>query len=961
MFLFSLSNPSFAGSPENWHLRNADVTVKYQIIDENKLLGIGALDKKTNKFVLKENTAEIFVSDDAIKFITRGKDVLVGLYSRQNILLVSRNGTSWSTSRARPRGNITGIAYGKGIFIAVSWTGAIASSADGVEWVTRQKPKKGTTFEGISFGNDVFVAVSFGSAVAISNDGIMWKTVYPRMPKLAKIVFGKGVFVAAGGGTQKIFSSVDGRNWTVRYSAENPLHGDIAFGKDRFVTVVQDAEGCSIVTSSDGIVWKESTNLRKKWLRTVAYGNGMFVAVGVNGLMLTSPNGITWSERGSLTSMHLDQIIWADNRFNVPEGNGMMLSSADGVTWMKRPLKMPDGITRTVQGKNPFTAMAYGNSRYVAVRQGRIVTSSDGISWNESAPAGAQLRGIAYGKGIFVSVGERGTVLTSGDGISWVKRTSGSSSDDLSAVAFGNGAFLAAASGNLVLLSEDGITWNAMETDLKNKNLVSLSFKRETYCGEDESGSVSSTRDGQHWGGSVLCDRGRSISFVNNTFWAAFESGVLMTSRNGLSWDKRFLPQDMLPYRLIYGNGRYVALGNDGKVLVSRDGAAWSQATSGAASAPRQKRLYGRDVAYGNNVFVMTGPDSSLLTSTDGATWTISYTEANVIFYRILYAQGTFVAVGSNGRILTSPDGRRWSNRSVPIQETLMSIAHGNGTFVAVGNNNGLIVTSKDGVQWTRQASGNSHDYFSAVIFGNGAFIISGGDRDTYVSSDGITWKRTPSRGYQPQAYGNGMFISLGNYDSISISLDGITWEKKYIGSVVSKGFAYGNKLSVALNPDGDILVSPDEDSWTLVTPDPSPDNMQLSGVAYGKGRFVAIGPGGAILTTEDGTTWRLQHAGTTKRLTSIAYGNDVFVATGDSPNSKNDGYDGTVMTSSDGAAWRESSTGPVKSLYGATYRNGKFSIAEEGGRSLYSDDGLTWEANYLKPPGAYGGWRTFC
>src|SRR5439155_9986335 len=46
--------------------------------------------------------------------------------------------------------------------------------------------------------------------------------------------------------------------------------------------------------------------------------------------------------------------------------------------------------------------------------------------WRNPLPQGNALRGIAYGNGTVVAVGDNGTILSSGNGDSWTLETSGS-------------------------------------------------------------------------------------------------------------------------------------------------------------------------------------------------------------------------------------------------------------------------------------------------------------------------------------------------------------------------------------------------------------------------------------------------------------------------------------------------------------------------------------------------------
>lgn len=67
-----------------------------------------------------------------------------------------------------------------------------------------------------------------------------------------------------------------------------------------------------------------------------------------------------------------------------------------------------------------------------------------------------------------------------------------------------------------------------------------------------------------------------------------------------------------------------------------------------------------------------------------GSTWTLQ-TSASYPLNGVAYGNGTFVAVGEDGTILTSRDGRNWTRQTSGTSKDLDGVAYGNGTFVAVG------------------------------------------------------------------------------------------------------------------------------------------------------------------------------------------------------------------------------------------------------------------------------------
>jgi hypothetical protein len=216
-----------------------------------------------------------------------------------------------------------------------------------------------------------------------------------------------------GGGT--IAERHEGSEWEVAVVAIDRIRG-IAHGAPGFAAV-GDAWAAS---SSDGREW-ELHELPTVWpLHSVAWGDGVFVAVGDEGTLLTSADGWVWEEQWSTTTADLERIAWAGNRFIAVGGGGTILSSADSVNWG------PDLSASTAH----LYGVAGGEEVAVAVGEGgTILATTDGSYW--FAPltgVEADLRGVAWNGHHFAAVGvEPGAggaageavVLASADGLHW--------------------------------------------------------------------------------------------------------------------------------------------------------------------------------------------------------------------------------------------------------------------------------------------------------------------------------------------------------------------------------------------------------------------------------------------------------------------------------------------------------------------------------------------------------------
>src|SRR5690606_38234663 len=149
----------------------------------------------------------------------------------------------------------------------------------------------------------------------------------------------------------------------------------------------------------------------------VAYGNGLWVAVGAKGTILTSTNGTSWTGRSSGTTNNLNTVAYGNGLSVAGGDSGTIRTSTNGTSWTSR-----SGGTR-----NNLNTVAFGIGLWVAVgASGTILTSTNGTSWTaRSSGTTNHLNPVAYGIGLWVAVGANGTILTSTNGTSWTSRTSG--------------------------------------------------------------------------------------------------------------------------------------------------------------------------------------------------------------------------------------------------------------------------------------------------------------------------------------------------------------------------------------------------------------------------------------------------------------------------------------------------------------------------------------------------------
>jgi hypothetical protein len=434
----------------------------------------------------------------------------------------------------------------------------------------------------------------------------------------------------------------------------------------------------------------------------------------------------------------------------------------------------------------------------------------------------------------------------------------------------------------------------------------------------------------------------RSVTFGNGSFVAVGDSGTIVSSSDGIKWTLRHCELEGTDYRLAgitYGKG-FVAVGSsisDGSqaVVTSTDGMSWARAPLGTNNFDMN------GIAFGNGQFVAIGNADVIGTSPDGVHWTQHQSGLGLYgLSSIVYGGGQFVAVGDTA-ILTSPDGVNWVKRPSGLVNTtnttslLTGITYGAGRFVAVGDvfpgNSVSVLTSTDALNWVKRPVLNVSLYPFAVSYGNGEFVIVA-ERGILTSPDAVSWSlSTPERDPFAVTYASGQFVAVGDAGTIITSTDGMNWVQRQSRSPDElNSVAYGKGRFVAdvsAEPRAPVIaISSNLTTWVQTGPESFPAGwLWLSRVAYAGGRFFALGVavsvggyvGGYLASSTDGETWVTSVIDPTWSVSAVAYGQNQFVAVGDS-----------ILTSVDAISWTnqqvvDMTNSPV--FGGVAFGNGQF------------------------------------
>lgn len=234
----------------------------------------------------------------------------------------------------------------------------------------------------------------------------------------------------------------------------------------------------------------------------------------------------------------------------------------------------------------------------------------------------------------------------------------------------------------------------------------------------------------------------------------------------------------------------------------------------------------GHSLAYGNGIFVAVGNNGQVSTSPDGTNWTSrtsGFGASQVLC--VAFGAGTFMIGGLNKLLSTSTDGITWTAQTLPAgwgaTDDVNEVAYGNGTWVAVGQTGVVASSTNAGVSWTARTSGLGAVLLDHVIYGAGTFVITAlASASIAISVDqGATWSTVvPDAAFTAGgsiAYGNGYFVCRNNTPGdIYRSRDARVWVRHAVGPTVSGNITFTNGFF--FNPvSNDIRQSADGLLWT--------------------------------------------------------------------------------------------------------------------------------------------------
>jgi hypothetical protein len=928
------------------------------------------------------------------------------------ILAVSANGVTWTRKPISLKTNVRAIAYGNGAYVAGGDGGYVAFSteANANTWANAACTNTVAYISAIAYGSVnniptfVYAANTTGSALALSIDnGNNWTLSTnngyqaPAFRDYTSIAFGSNTFVA-GNSTGNVSVSADGNTWFNYFTGSRQITG-MSFANGVFIlgdsdgiirhcspqniNVANGWSGLPTAQNTMGVTYFNNTYVviantqiytspnANVWFRTIdgkgrsgftykgiANSSNLAVVVGDFGYIRTSPNGNIWSTLANTGTGGIQYGLAYGNGIYVSGGaSGNLATSTDGVHWAS--------INATTSQIN---AVYYANGLFLyGTSGGGVASSTDGVNWTGASNTTQTMYGAAYGNNAYVIVGGAGIILRSANGQYWANQVSTSTSQ-WNAVNYGNNLFMAVGTSGNIATSTDGNTWvKRFAATANSLYAVGYGGTSSLYVYAGASGNLATSTDANTWT-SRTSNTTSQINAIaangSNLFVYGAAGGNIASSTDGITWFPRTSGQTQTYYAALFANGVFLIGGGSGNLISSTDGTTWTARTSNTSS---QINALGYDSK--NRIYFYAGVNGAYGTSTDGTTWYANTSETTTTIQAVAYGAGnanTAVYTGVGGIIRFSANTVKWSGAA--NGNDIYAFTFGNGQYVMIGN--GIARTSPDGIYWTTRTTATANAYYVAA-YGANLYVAGGASGNMSSSTDGITWTAIASPNAGSNAiysliYANNIFMYGAAGSNVATSTDAVTWTPRSSGlpntgyqirgiaftsnanTFMYVGTAVGTSIATATSVDSGV-------NWTLKYPTSNLSAPSCYAIVYGNNEFVTVGttavqygPATPLKSSNNGNTW--SGTKTNANLTSVTFGNNLFVAVG---------ANGTVLTSGNGITWNVTNAnitsrfvtgpfGPANTLNAvalnfATYTNNLFFIGGEEGLFRYSSDGVTW------------------
>ncbi|UJF34090.1 stalk domain-containing protein [Paenibacillus hexagrammi] len=465
------------------------------------------------------------------------------LLTAGSYILTSSDLYDWTVHDPGIKGELAGLAFHGGQFVAVGWDGALGMGEN--------KPRLTgivyTSTDGINW-SEVVLDASLGST------DVEWAKKELDYNGFAYIdmntILWDGNQFVVGGNMGIVLTSPDGRNWKVEKESEgsfNPMSyvkyagmgadiHKISYDGSRYVAVGNNG---TILTAGKLDDWQVAAEKQAAEFDDMIYdGAGRYVATGYSGVIWESDNGYDWkpTEVKDVSSGFHWSALAAGNGVLLASGYGMGSRDREIYYYSEKPgvweqKQFPEGLHGLLQ------PVIVNGEFYVSGIEG-YVTSQDGVNWSPIQQTAHRMKKILSNGSIMVGLSDeqmdQDVLYRSADGVNWDKVTvkNGKYEQDIlvSDIVYTGNEFALIGAYNLentAAVSWDGIHWYTQHVD---EHINRLAWNGESFAAVGSDGTVFVSNNGMSYERQTPVTNHdlKSVTWDGEKFVAAGRGGTIL-------------------------------------------------------------------------------------------------------------------------------------------------------------------------------------------------------------------------------------------------------------------------------------------------------------------------------------------------------------------------------------------------------------------------------------------------
>jgi hypothetical protein len=440
----------------------------------------------------------------------------------------------------------------------------------------------GQLFEGTIYPNPIYRGNSFDPDLQYGVDTILNPLpFYPSEVDMSGIIWNGEKYLTSANlpGYNAILTSEDGDTWTINQLTNNNINTTSISQLNGFYLLTSNNPTVPLLRSINGVAWSAVSYF-------VPFGTTEIELQNLTSLYIPSlslndtaycTNGSAWVAVGRNILRSSDAIVWRELTDFDPnlQYNLNAVSSIIGTNCQ--------GLVAVGKGKEPD----YSTGVTQLVDVGLIFYSQNSTTWNQIPTLTSNgLYGVSSDGTTVIAVGERQVICYTQNGFDWV---------GLNEV---NCVFVNSATNVLSVTNTAGFTAGASGTPVRFNNSFSTITAGTTYYVKSIASSTQITLSNTLNGSTKILT---SATIPANTRMVVYDAS------------------DPIPATLndiLYANGLWITVGDEGTIKTSTDGIVWETRTSNTINNLNNV-TYNAD----QDIFVVVGDNNTILSSADGISW----------------------------------------------------------------------------------------------------------------------------------------------------------------------------------------------------------------------------------------------------------------------------------------------------------------------------------------------------